>query len=140
MRFRTGSARVVSRVRRRKLKKRPTPESPLGIEATLHGFHRLDVLSRVLNSQELGFALPEAMLCRYRAAELDTLAGENGQGLGSCVELGLSCRQHIHVRMAIAHVAKDAVVAWHDPIHMFTVEHQHLAVPVDRHGKIRSKR
>ncbi len=44
------------------------------IETAFHGFHRLDLLFRVLNRQHLCFSFPDSMLRGNRAAKTGRLA------------------------------------------------------------------
>jgi len=114
-------------------------KTPAGVETALDGFHGFDLFGRILDGKELRFPLSETVSSNYGAAEFRGLFGENHEGGGAGVELFLGYWEHVDVRMGVADVAENAVVAGHDPLHVFAVEGEHFAVLFDGDGEVRAE-
>src|ERR1051326_3668638 len=105
-----------------------------GVQAALHGLHRLDFFGRILNRQQVRLPLAQAVLGGHRASELNGALrqlGEQGRGAIGIGGVG----EQVDVDVRVADVAEDYVAAGELLFEAAAVIGQHLAIVLEQIGR-----
>src|SRR5262249_50771433 len=114
-------------------------QQPLGIEPAFNSCHRLDLVFGIHAAKEASFDFADAMLSRHGSAQRHGISGKLLNQRIAALHLFGRRRKHVEVRVRIANVAVNDILAGHLLITALAIITQKLAVARNRYREIGPK-